>query len=269
MIPKIIHYVWVGSKPKPSLLLKCIASWKRYCPDYEIREWNNESAAQIDNLYLQQALQTKKYAFASDYLRLYALRNEGGFYFDSDLEITHSIDKMREFPFISGYENWEGLYSPITAFMGACKDSCIIKDLISEYTDLPFIVNGEPDLTTNTRRITSYFKSKYGLSEPYNGHDTTLLGEDGILYPSYYFCTPEEGKDNYAIHHFNASWKIYENWERKKLFSIARYKLVSFKKLFEQDEDKFPLRDGEQEIKKWVIKNDYIISLLKKRRKDL
>ena len=79
MIPKIIHYVWVGGKSKSELILKCIDSWKKYCPDYEMKEWNDEAIASIDNRYMREALEAKKYAFASDYIRLYALKNEGAF----------------------------------------------------------------------------------------------------------------------------------------------------------------------------------------------
>ena len=88
MIPKIIHYVWVGSAPKSDLILKCIESWKKYCPDYKIREWNNDDVSRIDNAYVKEAFNCKKWAFVSDYLRLYALKTQGGFYFDSDLVRT-------------------------------------------------------------------------------------------------------------------------------------------------------------------------------------
>ena len=69
-IPKIIHFVWIGTKPKSELILKCIESWKKFCPDYEIKEWGNDAAEKISNRYMQEALAAKKYAFVSDYLRL-------------------------------------------------------------------------------------------------------------------------------------------------------------------------------------------------------
>ena len=79
-IPKIIHYVWVGDGEKPELVERCIASWRRYAPDYQLVEWNNEKFHQTDNLYARQAFAAKKWAFVSDYLRLYALATQGGFY---------------------------------------------------------------------------------------------------------------------------------------------------------------------------------------------
>ena len=164
-IPKIIHFVWIGTKPKSELILKCIESWKKFCPDYEIKEWGNDAAEKISNRYMQEALAAKKYAFVSDYLRLYALKTEGGFYFDTDLEITQPLKKeMHQFDFISGYENWKGHISPVTAFMGAKKGCPIISDMLSEYDDISFLINGEPDLTTNTTRITAYFEEKFGYS---------------------------------------------------------------------------------------------------------
>lgn len=267
MIPKIIHYVWVGGKPKSELIRKCIDSWKKYCPDYEIKEWNDEAIASIDNRYMWEALEAKKYAFASDFIRLYALKTDGGFYFDTDLEITQPIEGMCQYEFVSGYENWYGHMAPITAFMGASKDSVIIADLLAEYDDLPFVVDGQLDMMTNTMRITRYFSQKYGLSEPYNGHNTTQLGDDGILFPSYVFCTPEEGKENYAIHHFNASWKVRENWERKKLFSIWRYRLALFKHMFDQDEEVYPMSENERWVKKWNISKSTFVGLLKKEKR--
>ena len=268
-IPKIIHFVWIGTKPKSELILKCIESWKKFCPDYEIKEWGNDAAEKISNRYMQEALAAKKYAFVSDYLRLYALKTEGGFYFDTDLEITQPLKKeMHQFDFISGYENWKGHILPVVpAFMGAKKGCQIISDLLSEYDDISFLINGEPDLTTNTARITAYFKEKFGLTEPYDKNATTKLNDCGILYPSYIFCTPETGKENYAIHHFDASWKVYENWSRKGLLSIWRYRLALFKNLFYQEEDKLPMREGERWIKKWQINKNAFIALLKKDKK--
>jgi len=224
MIPKIIHYVWVGEKEKPELTLKCIESWKRYCSDYQIIEWNNESLKEIDNLYVKQAFEAKKWAFVSDYLRLYALKNYGGIYVDSDLEITNNLDEFLDNNFVSGYENYYNYYSPITALMGAQKNDKIIGELLAQYDNLNFIKeDGSLDLTTNTKRITYYFEEKYGLKPPYYGQELTQLEENVIIYPSYYFCVPEENKPNYSIHHFSGSWlekPVLKYSFLQKIFSI-------------------------------------------------
>ena len=91
-IPKIIHYCWFGKGPKPELVLKCIASWEKYLPDYEIKEWNENNFDINSNIYCKEAYERKKYAFVSDYVRLYAVYNEGGIYFDTDLEVIKNMD---------------------------------------------------------------------------------------------------------------------------------------------------------------------------------
>lgn len=127
MIPKIIHYCWFGNKPKPDFVKQCINSWKKYLPDYEIREWNDEDLKHCNNLYVQEAYKAKKYAFISDYFRLYALYNRGGIYFDTDNEIFKPFDEFLNLDFFSGYENWNGYISPFTAVVGAKKGNKIIK----------------------------------------------------------------------------------------------------------------------------------------------
>ena len=82
MIPKTIHYVWVGDAPKPRQVLDCIESWRRFCPGWEIREWGNDFVSTVDNRYVREALAHRKWAFVADWVRLYALVHHGGFYLD-------------------------------------------------------------------------------------------------------------------------------------------------------------------------------------------
>lgn len=268
MIPKIIHYVWVGTAPKSDLVLKCLESWKKYCPDYTIREWNNEDVNKIKNAYMQEAFKCKKWAFVSDYLRLYALATEGGFYCDSDLEITNSIDKFRKHSFVTGYENWEGsVFHPVTAFMGAEKGDPVTKNLLAEYDNLHFLTNGVMDQTTNTKRISKYFEKKYNLLPPYDGTKTTYLDENSIIYPSSYFCTPEDGKENYSIHHFNASWVEPVAYSKKVLFKLGRFKLIKFKKKIKETKEKFPLMEKERILFSIKISKKKTICLVKKDKK--
>ena len=92
MIPKIIHYCWFGKNPKNNLILRCIESWKKFCPNYKFVEWNESNFDVNSNLYTKQAYENKKWAFVSDYVRLYALYNYGGIYLDTDCEILQSLD---------------------------------------------------------------------------------------------------------------------------------------------------------------------------------
>lgn len=261
MIPKIIHYVWVGNQEKPELVLKCIESWKKYCPDYKIIEWNNEALKQINNLYVSQAFENRKWAFVSDYLRLYALNKHGGIYCDTDLEITQNIDKFLENDFFTGYEKWRETYSPITALMGAKPHHPIINDLLNEYQNIPFIKNDIMDQTTNTARISLYFAKYFQIEKPYNGNNKTVLAPQCIIYPSYFFCTPENDRENYSIHHFNGSW--LEPYSRQHAYSFLKYKIIQFKKNPGIAGDYLPLLKNEQKIFEFDISTRKKICIVK------
>ena len=94
MIPKIIHYCWFGRNPRPASAKKCIASWRKYLPDYEIKEWNEDNFDVNIIPYTQQAYEMKKYAFVSDYARFWILYHYGGLYFDTDVEVIKSFDDI-------------------------------------------------------------------------------------------------------------------------------------------------------------------------------
>lgn len=228
MIPKIIHYVWIGDSPKSDLILRCIESWRKFLPGYQIIEWNNAKLSEIENKYATQAFENKKWAFASDYIRLYALYTYGGFYFDSDLEIMSDIENFRKHDFVTGYENYRGKTHPITAFMGAAKGNKIVSGLLAEYNDIEFVDSyGRLDLKPNTKRISEYLESEYGLKRPYKPTNTTRIMENSIIYPSYYFCTPEPLKPNFSIHHFNGSW--LDGYARRNIIRFGRYTVCLFK----------------------------------------
>ena len=100
MIPKVIHYCWFGGNPLPELAQKCIASWKKYCPDYEIKEWNESNFDLNCCDYVREAYEAKKWAFVSDVARLYAMVHEGGIYMDTDVEVIAPLDSLLQ------YSNW-------------------------------------------------------------------------------------------------------------------------------------------------------------------
>lgn len=104
MIPKRIHYCWFGKKEKPKLVKKCIASWKKYCPDYEIIEWNEDNFDIKTNAYTQWCYENKKYAFLSDYVRLLVVYQNGGVYFDTDVEVIRNIDFLLDDLAFFGFE---------------------------------------------------------------------------------------------------------------------------------------------------------------------
>lgn len=94
MIPKIIHYCWFGRAPLPDKAKKCIDSWRKHCPDYTILEWNEDNFDIHQNGYTEMCCKEKKYAFLADYVRLQIIENEGGFYFDVDVELVRSLDPL-------------------------------------------------------------------------------------------------------------------------------------------------------------------------------
>lgn len=246
VIPKIIHYVWVGHAPKSELVLRCIASWKKYLPDYEIVEWNNQSLSEIQHPYVQQAFAANKWAFVSDYLRLYALYSMGGFYFDADLEVTADLEPFRNHQFVSGYEVYRGRPSPITALMGAQQGCALIAELLDLYRDKFFIQpDGNPDLTPNTKLISQFFATKFGLTKPYQPSQCSQLATGCWIYPSHYFCTPVAGKPSFSIHHFNGSWMA--EYSRKVLAKVSGYQLIKLKRNKVRS-GVLPLLQGEQRM---------------------
>ena len=116
MIPKTIHYCWFGGNPLPKLAKKCIKSWKKYCPDFEIIEWN-EANFDISSapLYVRQAYEAKKWAFVTDYVRLYALTSYGGIYMDTDVEVIKPLDFFLNHDAFSGFESEKSIPTGIMA----------------------------------------------------------------------------------------------------------------------------------------------------------
>ena len=103
MIPKIIHYCWFGRGEMPKLIKKCIKSWKKFCPDYKIMLWNEDSFDINSTIWTKQAYEAKKYAFVADYVRLYALYNHGGIYLDTDQQLIKKIDCFTEHKAFMGF----------------------------------------------------------------------------------------------------------------------------------------------------------------------
>lgn len=206
MIEKKIHYIWFGGKPLPTLALKCIASWKKYCPDYEIIEWNEENFDVNSIEYTKQAYENKKWAFVSDYVRLYVLYNYGGIYMDTDVELLKPIDIFLENKAFSGFESYDRIQ---TGIMASVKNEKNISNLLNQYTDRAFLLpDNSLDLTTNVETITKYFIEK-GI----HLNNTFQVCNGFAFYPSDFFCPKDANTktlqitDNtHAIHHFDGSW---------------------------------------------------------------
>ena len=182
MIPKTIHYCWFGRGQMPPLAVKCIESWKKFLPDYILKEWNEDNFDVSANKYVRQAYENRKFAFVTDYVRLYALYTEGGVYMDTDVEVLGSYDKFLHHTAFSGFET-DG--NVPTGMMAAEKGSLWAKELLDGYKDRVFIKeDGSFDTTTNTFVITRYMVDK-GLVLNNRYQDFPGLC---TMYPADFFC---------------------------------------------------------------------------------
>ncbi len=208
MIPKIIHFCWFGGKPKPSLANKCIKSWKKHCPEYEYKEWN-ESTFDLDMFpYVREAYEARKFAFVTDVVRLYALYHEGGIYMDTDVELLKPLDDYLHHHAFSGFET--NTQVP-TGIMASEKGGKWAKENLEYYNNRHFLLpDGTPDTTTNVQIITQYML-RHGLHL-----DNSYQDIEGFftMYPTEYFCPKHPGThiltltaNTVCIHHFNMSWE--------------------------------------------------------------
>lgn len=201
MIPKIIHYVWFGHEEKNERTKKCIESWKKYLPDYEIIEWNEDNFPIDYNDFTKQAYENKKWAFVSDVARLYALYNYGGIYMDTDVEVYKSLD-----PFLNdeGFTGFEDIHYPVTATMGSVKNNPVIKLMLDYYNCIDFKIY---DIWTDYIKYQETSTCIYSNILSMLGIDRDRNDEQAIkhfkVYPRSYFFTKDEG---YTWHSFNGSW---------------------------------------------------------------
>lgn len=155
MIPKIIHYCWFGRGEMPELAKQCIASWYRFMPGYECKRWNEDNFDVKSHPYVKEAYEAGKYAFVSDYVRLWALYNEGGLYFDTDVEVFKSFDALMHYPAFAGFEGSKHL--PVgTCVMASEAHGAWVKEMLAAYNGRHFLLSdGTFDETTNVQFITA------------------------------------------------------------------------------------------------------------------
>ncbi len=230
MIPKIIHYCWFGRSPKPKLVRKCIASWEKYCPDYTIIEWNEDNFdISSAPLYVRQAYEAKKWAFATDYIRLRILYDNGGIYMDTDVELIRSPELLLNNRVYFGFEYDYRVASGLGC--GAEKHAPILLELMAMYETKPFILpDGSKDQTWNSLKETEVL-TKHGLVP--DGHEQ-LLENTIHIYPEEYLHpfrwgdkAPRLTEKTISIHWYDHSW--WDNYLVTRLFrSKAAYKYVMY-----------------------------------------
>jgi len=210
-IPKVIHYIWLGTRPLDKVSVKCMQSWEKHLPDYEVKKWGDSECKDIiaGNLYAQQAYDAKKYAFVSDYLRVYILYHYGGVYMDTDVQVFKSIDRFLDCGAFTCFEN-NNLIP--TALMSSAKGNLWMKALLDYYDNKSFIdENGNMDLTTNVIAITNV---SLGMGFVPNG-EMQVFSDDVHIYTKDYFCPIDSinrandvfTENTYVAHLYNGSWR--------------------------------------------------------------
>lgn len=161
MIPKVIHYCWFGRKPKPKLAEKCIASWKKYCPDYEITEWNEDNFDVNQYAYTKFCYDNKLWAYLSDFVRLEVVFNHGGIYFDTDVEVIRTFDDLLKYDAFYGFENASNLASGLG--FGAVKNHRSLEMMRNAYLAMEPDQGGKYTMVGCPRLNTDALK-KYGIT---------------------------------------------------------------------------------------------------------
>ena len=222
MIPKIVHYCWYGRGEKSATIQMCIESWHKFCPDWEIKEWNEDNSP-MHIRWIKEAYKHRKYAFVADYARFYALYTDGGLYMDTDMLLIKPIDELLKVNMFIGRED---KYNANMAIMGMNKGNVFCQQITDYYNQTPFDLVHSPIIT----RFLTPILQQYGSTE----EDTTQhLGNGLVVYQSDYFYpihyTQEfdlenvytyQKRNTYGIHLWNKSWT-----DEFQLFDVGEYKL--------------------------------------------
>lgn len=222
-IPLIIHYCWFGRNPKPALVLKCVESWKKYMPDYEIREWNEDSYDICKSDFVKEAYEAKKWAFVSDYVRFDVIEAYGGIYFDTDVELLKPIPfEILNQKTFTGFES-AGRVSPGLVYADGPHGK-VTKMILECYNQLHFTVNGKAQMITVNSIVTEILKP-YGLRL-----DNSYQKINGLsIYPSNVFCGFDQDvkeidikPDTISVHHYMSSW-AKRTWKQRIRKLLKKY----------------------------------------------
>ncbi len=228
MIPQIIHYCWFGRGVKSDLMLKCMDSWKKYCPEYQIIEWNEDNYDTASApLFVRHALKKKAWAFATDYIRYDVVYRHGGIYLDTDVELVGSLDPFLDNTAYFGFQQKDEYSVASGLGFGAEKGEKFLLELMNVYKESAFIKNGTIDLHTNSSREKNVFL-KHGLIE--NGK-TQVLDNHVRIYAKEYFApynnmlgVMEQTDKTVSIHWYGVSWKESVEKLRKTKDKIQKFK---------------------------------------------
>lgn len=220
MIPKIIHYCWLGGKKMPPLAEKCISSWKKYCPDYKIIRWDESNYDFTIQPYMREAFEEKKWGFVPDYARLDIIYQNGGIYLDTDVELLRPWDELLDKACFIGFESFQ--FVNLGCGFGAEKGHWLLEKMMKDYDNYHFRKpNGSLNLLPSPR-IQTHFLRQYGLKDDYG--KVQILHNNIYIFPQSFFCPsnrdghPQALPDSYSVHHYMGSWLP---WYRKIFIFLA------------------------------------------------
>ena len=208
-IPKKIHYCWFGGKKKSRFILRCIETWKRYMPEYEIIEWNESNFDLNEHRFAREAYEAGKYAFVSDYVRIYVIYHYGGIYFDTDIEVRKNFsDNLTGAKFVIAFELSDSI---MTGFFAAQEGNPAIREILSYYEDIGFYnEDGTMRLTPNpiifANELTKFhltFNGQYQeIGDAMRIYPNEVFGGYNV-YDMIYTVTDQ----TMLVHHYTASWR--------------------------------------------------------------
>lgn len=228
MIPKIIHFCWLSNDKYPQKIEYCINSWKNYLPDYEIRLWDLKRFDINSSIWCKEAFNEKKYAFAADYIRCYALYTEGGIYLDSDVEVLKSFDDLLHLPYFIGEEQGTNIEP---AIIGCEKGWNFLEEMLEYYKNRHFVTENGYDMETLPQIMSNRIRESYTYTRISTPKEFDVNVQKLCVLPAEYFSPKHPNSFNcdctnntYTIHHFEASWYPID----KKLFRFI-CKLFGYK----------------------------------------
>lgn len=222
MIPKIIHYVWVGGNPKPKNIQRCMKTWQKHLQDYQIIEWNEDNFDIHENKYVEQAYKAKKWAFVSDYIRAKAVYEMGGIYLDTDVLVLDNLESLLNNRAFVGFENPA---NPFTAVFGAEKHHPLLKDMLAYYDDRNFSFDHNDQLAgVNTVSVSDILKTTY-QAQPNNKEQ--VLSSGIHVYPDGILCNPSPKSK--TIHVFTGTWMEGAKPLKRKLVTALKVRIKTQK----------------------------------------
>lgn len=236
MIPKIIHYIWLGRNKLPLKMQECVDSWKQWMPNYQVIVWDDERIKEIDNVFMLEAIEEKKWAFVSDVVRLYAVAKYGGIYFDTDVFVYKSFDPLLKYRAFIGRENSMHIIGRktvnylTTCCFGAEKGNEFIMRCLGYYNKRHFITSRDNSLPMELRLDVKLNSQIFALLASQIGYDASVLkneeqhcGNSLVVFPSYYFDAVGVHPDAFSVHLALGTWRenVRNDWNYTWKYKIS------------------------------------------------